>query len=123
MGYDHHEISVVITTDAKIAELNGKFRGKEQPTNVLSFPMLEGEFKSITPHLLGDIVISYERTMEEAVQAGIDFDERMSQLLVHGILHLVGFDHEKGEGASRAMEAKSIELLRIIEKNTTLDAF
>ncbi len=123
MGYENHEISVVITANDEIAELNKKFRGKDKPTNVLSFPMLEGEFNSITPYLLGDIVISSEKALEEAEQSGISFDERMSQLLVHGILHLVGFDHETGEDDAFAMEAKSIEILRIIEDNADLDAF
>ncbi len=123
MGYENHEISVVITANDEIAELNKKFRGKDKPTNVLSFPMLEGEFNSVTPYLLGDIVISSEKALEEAEQSGISFDERMSQLLVHGILHLVGFDHETGEDDAFAMEAKSIEILRIIENNTELGAF
>ncbi len=123
MGYDDHEISVVITTNDEIMELNKKFRGVEKPTNVLSFPMLEGECNSITPLLLGDIVISSEKAMQEAEEAGISFDERMSQLLVHGILHLIGFDHEKGQDDAVKMEAKSMELLRFIEKNPNLDAF
>ncbi len=123
MGYEDHEISIVITTDDEIMELNKKFRGIEKATNVLSFPMLEGEFNSISPHLLGDIVISSEKAMQEAKQAGITFDERMSQLLVHGILHLVGFNHEAGEEDAGIMEAKSIDVLRFIEKNPNLDAF
>ncbi len=123
MGYDDHEISVVITANDEIMALNKKFRGIEKPTNVLSFPMLEGEFNSVTPLLLGDIVISSEKALQEAKEAGISFDERMSQLLVHGILHLVGFDHETGEDDAVKMEAKSIEILRFIEKNPNLDAF
>ncbi len=123
MGYEDHEISVVITTNEEIMKLNKKFRGIEKPTNVLSFPMLEGEFNSISPKLLGDIVISSEKAMQEAEEAGISFDERMSQLLVHGILHLIGFDHEKGEQDAAVMEKKSLELLRFIENNPNLDAF
>ncbi len=123
MEYNDHEISVVITGNDEIMELNKKFRGIDKPTNVLSFPMLEGEFNSITPFLLGDIVISSEKAMQEAKEAGISFEERMSQLLVHGILHLVGFDHEKEKDDAANMEAKSIEILRFIEKNSNLDAF
>jgi len=123
LGYEAHELSVVITTNDEIMELNKKFRGIEKPTNVLSFPMLEGEFNSISPHLLGDIVISSEKAVQEAEEAGIRFDERMSQLLVHGILHLIGFDHETEKEDAGIMEAKSIEILRFIEKNPNLDAF
>ena len=123
LGCDDHEISIVITGDEEIRELNANFRGMDKPTNVLSFPMQEGEFSDITPGLLGDVVISLDRAEHEAGQAGISRDERMSQLLVHGILHLFGFDHEQGEDDADRMEKKSVELLRIIEGNTGLPAF
>jgi probable rRNA maturation factor len=101
--------------DAQIQALNHDFRGIDQPTNVLSFPMLEGEFSDITPGLLGDVVISAQTAAREAQDAGITLEERMSQLLVHGILHLVGFDHESGEQDARQMEIKSLALLKLIE--------
>ncbi len=103
--------------------MNKTYRGKDKPTNVLSFPMQEGQFSDITPGLLGDVVISVETAEQEASDAGISMDERMSQLLIHGILHLLGFDHETGENDAEKMEQKSIELLRLIEKNQGLDAF
>ena len=109
--------------DPGIRELNNNFRGIDKPTNVLSFPMQEGEFGDITPGLLGDVVISLDTAENEAKQAGISTDERMSQLLIHGILHLLGFDHETGETEAEQMEDKSLELLRLIEKNTGLSAF
>jgi probable rRNA maturation factor len=106
-----------------IADLNQTYRQVDGPTNVLSFPMHEGEFSDITPDLLGDVVISAEYARDEAMKANITLDERMSQLLVHGILHLVGFDHEIDDRQALEMEEKSLELLRIIEPNTTLNAF
>ncbi len=106
-----------------IADLNQTYRQVDGPTNVLSFPMHEGEFADITPDLLGDVVISAEYAKDEALKANITLDERMSQLLVHGILHLVGFDHEIDDEQALKMEEKSLELLRIIEPNTTLNAF
>ncbi len=109
--------------DPGIRKLNASFRGIDKATNVLSFPMQEGQFSDITPGLLGDVVISLDRAEQEASQAGITLEERMSQLLVHGILHLVGFDHEIDETAADQMENKSLELLRRIEKNTGLNAF
>jgi probable rRNA maturation factor len=117
LGCNRHEISIVIMDDTEIQALNHSFRKIDAPTNVLSFPMQEGEFSDITPGLLGDVVISAQTAAREAEQAGITLDQRMSQLLVHGILHLVGFDHEAGEEAARQMETKSLELLKQIEPN------
>lgn len=113
----------MITDDAQLRDLNRTYRGKDASTNVLSFPMQEGEFSDITPGLLGDVVISLDTARTEAITAGISTDERMSQLLIHGILHLMGFDHELGEDQAREMEEKSLELLRRIEDNPDLSAF
>lgn len=123
LGYSSHEISVVIMDNEGMADLNQTYRQVDGPTNVLSFPMLEGDFADITPDLLGDIVISAEYARDEALKSGITLDERISQLLVHGILHLVGFDHEVDEKEAGRMEEKSLELIRLIEKNTSLNAF
>ena len=123
LGCNNHEISIVITDDAQVRDLNRTYRGKDAPTNVLSFPMQEGEFSDITPGLLGDVVISLDTAQAEAIAAGISTEERMSQLLIHGILHLVGFDHELGENQAREMEEKSLDVLRLIEKNLDLTAF
>jgi probable rRNA maturation factor len=124
LGCNHHEISIVIMDDAEIRALNREFRGMDRPTNVLSFPMQEGEFSNVTPGLLGDVVISAQTAAGEAEEAGITLAERMSQLLVHGILHLVGFDHEGDEEDARHMEIKSLELSKLIEPdNPDLPAF
>ncbi len=116
------ELSILIVDDNEIEKLNTDYRGKNKPTNVLSFPMREGEPPYISP-LLGDIVISTETNNREADNSGITFDERFSQLLVHGILHLVGYDHELSDDHAVAMEEKSLELLKIIENNPYLKAF
>ena len=84
---------------------------------------MEGQFSDITPGLLGDVVISLDTAEKEAEKAGITKDERMSQLLIHGILHLIGFDHETGDDDAQKMEDKSVALLRIIEQNPDLSAF
>ena len=123
LGCDAHELSLVITDDREVHELNQTYRGVDRPTNVLSFPMQEGEFSQITPGLLGDVVISVETAEREAQSAGVTLDQRMSQLLVHGILHLVGFDHERGEDEAREMEEKSLALLKHIEPHIDLDYF
>jgi len=74
-------------------------------------------------NLLGDVVISIETAIIEADQAKITLEQRISQLLIHGILHLIGYDHERGEDDSLRMETKSLELLKLIEDDTSLDAF
>lgn len=123
LGCNAHELSVVITDDSEIHRLNKTYRGLDRPTNVLSFPMQEGQFSDINPGLLGDVVISCETAEKEADTAGITLPERISQLLVHGVLHLVGFDHETDSGRAEAMEKKSLEILRKIEPNRNLNAF
>lgn len=122
MGCNAHEISIVILDDQKMAQLNKTYRGISKPTNVLAFPMQEGQFSEITPGLLGDVVISIETAEREAATAMISLEERTSQLLIHGILHLLGFDHGSDKDAD-AMDEKSLELLRIVEKNIDLTAF
>lgn len=112
-----------MTDDAQIRDLNQTYRGIDAPTNVLSFPMQEGEFSDLTPGLLGDVVISCETAEREADEAGIDISERMSQLLIHGILHLVGYDHERGDADESAMEDKSLELMKILEPDKDLPIF
>lgn len=123
MGCDAHEISLVITDDMQIQRLNNTYRGIDKPTNVLAFPMQEGQFAEITPGLLGDVVISCETAQREADDAKITLVERMSQLLIHGILHLMGFDHETSESDARIMETKSLEVLRKLEPNKNLNVF
>lgn len=123
LGYEDHEISLLFTDDDGIQALNSSYRGMDRPTNVLSFSMIEGDTKPPFSGLLGDVVISVETAESEALKAGIHTEERLSQLLVHGILHLVGFDHEADERAFLEMEEKSRDLLRLIEKNPDLDAF
>jgi len=118
-----HEISIVILDDIKMTQLNKTYRGISKPTNVLAFPMQEGQFSEITPGLLGDVVISIETAEREAATAMISLEERTSQLLIHGILHLLGFDHELGDREAAAMDEKSLELLRVVEKNIDLTAF
>jgi probable rRNA maturation factor len=105
------ELSIVLVDDEQMSSLNWKYRRRQGPTNVLAFAMREGEFGDIDPQLLGDVIISLPTAQREAKEAGLSLDSMISRLLVHGILHLVGFDHEKGEDAAREMEQRSTELL------------
>jgi probable rRNA maturation factor len=111
------ELSVVIVDDAQIAELNQTYLNHQGPTNVISFPMREGDYGDINPGLIGDVVISMDTCVTEAADAAITAQERFNQLLVHGILHLFGYDHIHSRVQADAMEAKSEELLQLIDLN------
>jgi len=109
------ELSIVLVDDEQMASLNKEYRKRRGSTNVLAFAMREGEFADISPELLGDVIISLPTAQREAEEAGISLDNMISRLLVHGILHLVGLDHEGGEGAAREMEQRSSELLAVLD--------
>ena len=108
------ELSILIVDDFQIEAMNRDYLDRSGPTNVISFPMREGEFLDITPQLIGDVVISIETAMKEAELAGISMEDRFNQLLIHGILHLFGYDHEKSKEESDKMENKSHELLDML---------
>ena len=105
------EISILLVDDLQIAAMNRRFLGREGPTNVIAFPMQEGRFSGLSPNLLGDVVISVDTAHREARAAGLALDERVTQLLVHGMLHLCGYDHERDAAEARRMAAKSRALL------------
>jgi len=93
------ELSIALVDDATIAELNQTYRSKSGPTDVLSFSQLEGEHVELAGNLLGDVVISLETTARQARAAHRSFDSEVAKLLIHGILHLVGYDHERDDEA------------------------
>lgn len=86
------EICVMLSDDAGVQELNRDWRGKDKPTNVLSFPAAEGDELATSP-LLGDVVVAYETLAREAAEEGKPFEHHFSHLVVHGTLHVLGFDH------------------------------
>lgn len=96
---DQHEIGLLLADDAKMAELNGQFRGKATPTNVLSWPAFSGEIPvppgepGEGPLFLGDVALGYDTCLAEAEAAGITFADHAAHLVVHGVLHLLGHDH------------------------------
>jgi len=111
------ELSILIVDDQQIAQLNQDYLNRQGPTNVIAFPMREGRFAEIAPNLLGDVVISIETACQEGQSGGLAMQERFDQLLIHGILHLLGYDHENTKTEARKMEKKAQELLRIIQAN------
>ena len=114
LGSPDAELSLLITDDAEIARYNAAYLKRNGPTNVIAFPMTEGEYADISPDLLGDVVISVDTAAREARDMDIGTEERFTQLLIHGILHLLGYDHETSEIEAEKMERKSEELLNII---------
>ncbi|MEZ4524847.1 MAG: rRNA maturation RNase YbeY [Desulfobacterales bacterium] len=116
LGSPDAELSVLICEDPEIAEYNEVYLKRKGATNVIAFPMQEGEFSDISPYLLGDVVISADTALREAEDMGISFEERLDELLIHGILHLFGYDHEKSEEEELRMERKSGELLALIRQ-------
>ncbi len=109
------ELSILIVDDPQIEILNRKYLNREGPTNVIAFPMLEGDFSQISPQLLGDVVVSIETAERERINSGLSLEERFTQLIIHGILHLFGYDHEEDENEAELMERKSNDLLKFIE--------
>jgi probable rRNA maturation factor len=109
------EISILIVDDPQIAQLNQQYLNREGPTNVIAFAMREGEFSDLSPHLLGDVVISMDTVAREAQVAAMSMERRFNELLVHGILHLLGYDHETSKEDARVMEDKSRELMALIQ--------
>ncbi len=121
MGCPESELSILIVDDPQIAVLNKEYLNREGPTNVIAFPMQEGEFSDINPAgLLGDVVISVETAQREGEATGISMEARFTELLVHGILHLLGYDHEKTEEEAIRMENKSSETLKLIAQETAV---
>ena len=110
------ELSILIVDDPGIEELNRSYLNHTGPTTVISFAMQEGEFGGINPQLLGDVVISMDTCAREAEAAAMPVKRRFDQLLIHGILHIFGYDHVRSEEDARQMEAKSDELLEWIGK-------
>jgi pyridoxine 5-phosphate synthase len=115
-GMADKELSILLVGDKHIAELNETWRSKSGPTNVLAFSLTEGEDLAMARNLLGDIVISIDTAAREARVEGTSIQNRLNVLLVHGFLHLLGYDHEKsGLGAAR-MFKRERELLNDLQK-------
>jgi probable rRNA maturation factor len=98
------ELSLLFTDDARIADINARWRGKNKPTNVLSFPASAAPTEGALPPMLGDIVLASQTIAGEAALDGKPFDHHLMHLIVHGLLHLLGHDHE-AEDEAEAMEA------------------
>ncbi len=108
--------SLLFTLDEEVRVLNREWRTKDMPTNVLSFPMLtRAELEAMTPQggpeMLGDVALAFETCTREAADKGVGLKAHAAHLIVHGLLHLAGHDHEAGEAEAAAMEALEIKAL------------
>lgn len=109
------EVSILLTDDEHMRALNAAWRGKDRPTNVLSFPASSAAAQGGGAALLGDIVLARETLLREAEAEGKPFEHHLAHLLVHGFLHLLGYDHETPEEAEEmeAMERRALQTLAI----------
>ncbi|PLX71017.1 MAG: rRNA maturation RNase YbeY [Denitrovibrio sp.] len=115
IGFESCEISLLITDDKRVKELNSQYRGKDTPTDVLSFPMSEDPFNE--GGMLGDIAISYERAKEQAEEAAIMVERELAFLFIHGVLHLMGYEHENDPDEEEEMFDLQEEILRNLLEN------
>ena len=108
---------MTIVSDRAIRTINRDYLGRDKVTNVISFAMQEGEFGAVNPDVLGDVVISADTAAREAEEGGETFLGRLYFLLMHGILHITGYDHERsGEEEAARMEAKEREIFAALQE-------
>ena len=110
LGHARSELSVALVDDARMRELNAGYRGRDRPTDVLSFSLVEGEGAEHRGRLLGDVVIGVETAARQARRRRRGLDAEVARLLIHGTLHLLGYDDRDAPARTR-MEARQAELL------------
>lgn len=99
-------VTIAFVSDRTMRELNRRWRGKRGTTDVLSFPAEQDEFERAAGATLGDVVISVERAGRQAAEHGLSFEREVEQLILHGMLHLCGYDHEQDDGEMNALELR-----------------
>lgn len=121
MGFTDSELSVTFVGDRTMRRLNRDYRGIDKTTNVLSFSMGEGDFAGLNSHLLGDVVISVDTARREADEEGVSLADRLGFLLLHGILHVTGHDHERsGDEEARRMERAQRKIFSLLKREGLL---
>ncbi len=106
IGAKGESATIVFVSDRAMRDLNHRFRGKSWTTDVLSFPSARETFEQPEEVSLGDVVISVERAAKQAVENNLSFEEEIAQLILHGMLHLCGYDHETDEGEMNRLEVR-----------------
>lgn len=116
LGCDDKELSILFTDDKHISQLNKKYLKRNGPTDVISFPMGENDEEMMGISILGDIVISVDTAKSEAEQYPETLEHTIDRLIIHGILHLLGYDHEDSEKKARKMFEEEERLLSKIRE-------
>jgi probable rRNA maturation factor len=111
LGLTDSDVCLLLVDDDQIREINKNYLQRDRPTNVISFAMAEGAFGDVHPEILGDIILSVETAARDAMTCDIDFMDEVEFLLIHGLLHLLGYDHEKvARNEAEKMEKMEREL-------------
>jgi probable rRNA maturation factor len=106
IGVEDKGATVAFVSDRAMRDLNRRWRGKRGTTDVLSFPAEQEVWEQVEGKTLGDVVISIEQAARQAAENGLTLDEEIAQLILHGLLHLCGYDHERDEGEMNALELR-----------------
>lgn len=110
------ELSILLTDDEEMTVINSEYRGKNRPTDVIAFAMADGDFGLLNSNILGDVVISLDTAKKQAMERNVEIMNEVRFLLIHGILHLHGYDHEKCDMERLKMQRKEKQLLKALEK-------
>jgi len=102
LGIGERELSLLFVDDEGVRQINRDYLRRDRPTNVIAFSLAEGDFGDVNPGMLGDVVVSVETAAREARAAGIAIEDAILYLVLHGVLHLAGYDHEGPKGTARA---------------------
>ena len=113
LGHGESELSISLVDDEEMTALNRHFRSEAGPTDVLSFSLLEGDHTEFRGQLLGEVVIDVEVAARQAARQGPGLGDEMTRLLIHGTLHLLGYDHQREEEA-RVMQAAEDRLRAVV---------
>jgi rRNA maturation RNase YbeY len=114
LGCHNKELSILLTDDNEIAQLNERYLGRKGPTNVLAFPMSNSAEPDYSAAMLGDVVVSVNTALRESKKLGESLEYAVDRLLIHGVLHLMGFDHTKSEEEAVQMEKEEKRLMKLI---------
>jgi len=120
LAHEHLLVSLVLADDEEVHALNKQWRAKDKPTNVLSFPMLAREevlaaaAAADAPGMLGDLILAHGVCTREAAEKGVPVEAHAAHLMIHGLLHLAGYDHETGEEDAAEMEALETKALALM---------
>jgi rRNA maturation RNase YbeY len=114
LGCHDKELSILFTDDNRMAQLNDRYLGRKGPTNVLAFPMSDSAEPDYDSAMLGDVVISVNTALRESKALGEPLEYTVDRLLIHGVLHLLDFDHTKSEEEAVRMEKEEKRLMELI---------